>query len=381
MLKLRFLGKINIEQDYIDITEKFSGKALLLLCMLFLNHGKPLYRERILSYLWPDSSEEAARYNLRYNIWLLRKIIKADSSGCELLQIDRISCMINDNFDYHCDIVEIFSLDCSGDCDYVKLEKTVQEFTGDFMDGFYFKNCSYANEMILMERNHLEEIRVKLMIKLVDFYEENKHWHKCISLLKELIKIEPYDEDIAFRTMEIYEKSGKFSAAIIFYNSFQGRLLSVLGVRPSPNLVKKYHELKTINILDSNLTEENKEVTEATNTIKIHVEAISVVPWFSLVNLLSAIVKNYPNIISEVLTEQEIYIISLLCPMSSITTVELSSAPPIPEVMIVNTIIKLLSHITKETRINIIGNLSIMDENSVAVLKYLENKGLISILE
>ena len=381
MLKLRFLGKVNIEQDHTDITEKFSGKALILLCILFLNHGKPVYRERILSYLWPDSSEEAARYNLRYNIWLIRKIIKTDSMGNELLQVDRISIMVNDSFDYHCDIVEIFSLDCSNGCDYVKLESTIQEFTGDFMEGFYFKNCSYANEMILMERNHLEEIRVKLMMKLVNFYEENLHWHKCITILKELIKIEPYDEDIAFRIMEIYEKSGKFSSAIIFYNSFQGRLLSVLGVRPSPSLVKKYHELKAIDIMDNNSAKRDKDTAEAKNTVKINVEAISVVPWFSLVSLLSSIVKSYPDLVGKALSEQEIYTISLLCPMAFVATTEISSASPIPEVMAVNALIRLLSHIKKEMQVTVICNLSAVDENSAAVLRYLESKDLISILE
>ena len=61
MLDIKFLGKVKIEYDGIDITDKFGAKTKALLSLLILNKDKSLNREKIISYLWPDSSIPSMR--------------------------------------------------------------------------------------------------------------------------------------------------------------------------------------------------------------------------------------------------------------------------------------------------------------------------------
>ncbi|MCI7412554.1 AfsR/SARP family transcriptional regulator [Hornefia butyriciproducens] len=244
MLQISFLGKTRIIQDGTDITARFGGKAIALLCILFLHYDQSVPRERLLGYLWPDSEENAARYNLRYNLWMIRKNIKQDRNGQELLSVSRSSCEVNDRYEYTCDIVDIDRLHRSDSLCMEKLIEIPHTLEGDFMEGYYFKNCSELNEMILIGRSRMEGIRISLLMQLAGYYEENERFQKCADLLERLNRMEPYDEEIALRIMNVYEKQEKISAAILFYNSFQDRLLTVLGVRPGRALEEKYRGLK-----------------------------------------------------------------------------------------------------------------------------------------
>ena len=95
MLDIKFLGKVKIEYDGIDITDKFGAKTKALLSLLILNKDKSLNREKIISYLWPDSSEDSGRFNLRFNLWQLRNIIGLDENGNKFLHTGRSHCSIN----------------------------------------------------------------------------------------------------------------------------------------------------------------------------------------------------------------------------------------------------------------------------------------------
>ena len=106
MLELFFLGNLKILYRGKDITTQLGSKACALIFLLMESKGKGLSREKIIAYLWPDSKEEAARYNLRYNLWEIKKIIKEDADGNLFLLSDNNTCKINENYAYGCDFIE-----------------------------------------------------------------------------------------------------------------------------------------------------------------------------------------------------------------------------------------------------------------------------------
>ena len=85
-------------------------------------------------------------------------------SGNNFLRLERGFCGINRDYDFKCDIIEVSE---NADSDYriktvEELEAIRREYCGDFMEGFYFKNCNDYNEMILMERNYFENHKMSL---------------------------------------------------------------------------------------------------------------------------------------------------------------------------------------------------------------------------
>jgi DNA-binding SARP family transcriptional activator len=76
MLEVKLLGQFEVLRDGRRLTIP-TRNAQSLLVYLVLNAGKSHRRERLAGLLWPDSSEENARSNLRHELWRLRKALES----------------------------------------------------------------------------------------------------------------------------------------------------------------------------------------------------------------------------------------------------------------------------------------------------------------
>lgn len=246
MLKIKFLGKVMIEQENLSITENLGAKALALLSLLILHYPKSMQRDKLITYLWPDSSEESGKYNLRFNLWKINSSIGKDQNGNKFLYVGRNDCRINQNYKYECDILNIKKKVPYQMASISELENMRSILNGDFMEGFYFKNCNEYNEMIIAERNYYENQKIKILFRLIELYQKQRNFFLCEKIIKEFIILEPYDEEIALKIMEIYEENGKRSSAILFYKEFQKKLMISLGIQPSRELKQKYFSLKNM---------------------------------------------------------------------------------------------------------------------------------------
>jgi DNA-binding SARP family transcriptional activator len=65
MLEVKLLGQFEVLQDGRHLTIP-TRNAQSLFAYLILNAGKAQRRERLAGLLWPDSSEDNARGNLRH---------------------------------------------------------------------------------------------------------------------------------------------------------------------------------------------------------------------------------------------------------------------------------------------------------------------------
>ncbi|WP_022819768.1 AfsR/SARP family transcriptional regulator [Fusobacterium russii] len=375
MLDIKFLGKVKIEYDGINIADRFGAKTKALLSLLILNKNKPLNREKIVSYLWPDSTEDSGKFNLRFNLWQLRNAIGLDKNGNEFLNTGRSHCGINLNYIFSCDVIDIRKFEIKENVTAKELEKLREKFSGDFFEGFYFKNCEEFNENIILERSYFEDKKVKILLKLVEIYELEENFDKCVEILKELINIEPYDEEIALRILEVYEKSGKKSSAIIFYDNFKKRLMTFLGICPSEDLEKKYLELKSKDIrIEKNDIIVNKENLINFNKEQVFLEThcIGEIKYYWINNFLDEITEKIN--IEDYLTKQEIKDLSYI--NIKLITEELLIAPS--DVRIINILLKLLEEISdKNILIVEIVQKEKMDTISKLFLEEIERRKLI----
>ena len=149
MLKLKFLGQLKMEYDGKDLTSQVSGKSMALLAILLVERNHQASRRKLISYLWPDSDQEAGRYNLRYNLWQMKKLIPQELSGEHFLIITKDTCRINERFAYTSDLGRILSAQVEHTDDPSELESLYSLFTGDFFGEQTFHGCDEFEEMVV----------------------------------------------------------------------------------------------------------------------------------------------------------------------------------------------------------------------------------------
>ncbi|MCL4577215.1 BTAD domain-containing putative transcriptional regulator [Fusobacterium animalis] len=376
MLDINFLGKVKIEYNGVDITDKFGAKTKALLSLLILNKDKPLNREKIILYLWPDSTEDSGKFNLRFNLWQLRNIIGSDERGNKFLHTGRSHCGINENYNYNCDVTDIKAFNLKENVSIKKLEELRKKFSGEFFEGFYFKKCNDFNENIILERSYFEEQKIKILLKLVSLYEAEENFEKCSEILKELINIEPYDEEIALRILEIYEKNGKRSLAILFYDDFKKKFMTFLGISPCEEVEKKYLEIKSKNISKEKIDNKNKVTFKNKNELLLETHCVGEIEYYWTNNLLDKILENIN--ISNYLNEKEIKDLGYI--NINLFTDTLLLIPP--KVRIINILLKLLEKLTTEYNLIVkIIQIEKIDYISKIFLEEIERREFITIKE
>lgn len=383
MLRIRFLGEIAVEYQDEDITSKFGGKTLALLCLLVLNQGKTLSREKITAYLWPDSNEDAAKYNLRYNLWTIKKYIGCDSREIEFLHIDRDRCGITDGYEYECDILRILSIKKETNTSLDTLEEVYELFTGDFMEGCYFNKCNDFNEIIIFERSRFEELKILVLKKMAECYKKNNNERKYERTLKELLEIDSYDEETAYKLMDLYEGQGKRGTAILFYNEFKNKLITYLGIQPSTFLKQKYIELKTSDSLVTTSTvstyvQEKSE--EQKKEICLKTKCMKSIGFFWMSDVLRKLNKIDGSLFGLYLTGRQLQDLKRIQPNINIGNeslqLELSESSP-SKVSVVNSFIEFMLKISEDFTLNIeIKNPESMDPISKEVYEYLLDENI-----
>ena len=194
--------------------------------------------------------------------------------------------------------------------------------------------------------------------------------------MKELINIEPYDEEIALRILEIYEKNGKRSSAILFYEDFKKKFMTFLGIQPSEELEKKYLEIKSKDISKEKIDNKNKLTFKNKNELLLETHCVGEIEYYWTNNFLDKILENIN--ISNYLNEKEIKDLGYI--NINLFTDTLSLIPP--KVRIINILLKLLEKLAAEYNLIIeIIHIEKIDYISKIFLEELKRRDFIVIKE
>jgi len=392
MLNICFLGKSKIEYSGKGIEDQLGNKAIALICLLVLNERRYLSREKIIGYLWPDSNIEAAKYNLRYNLWLIKKNISEDKNHNIFLKVDNDCCSINRNYEFTCDIIDIMKSKPSFDDSVESILKLKKLFRGDLLEGCYFNKCDEFNDLIIYERINFEQRKVKILQRLVEVYKKDNRYDDCIEIINEILEIEPYDEKMVLKLMDVYQKSGKRAVAINYFNKFSYSLSCSLGIDPSNELKNKYNEIKmsasncqcsdeTRNIENINMKSSNESYSD----IKIVSYCIKNVDYFWMSDVIGKIVNAGVDDCISKLSQKQLMDLSYI--QSDI--LKFCNKPidiihdykrEVIDVCIINSFVKLLETVCHEKSVTItILNNEDIDKISASVVEYLRKihiKGL-----
>ncbi|HEX5840787.1 MAG TPA: BTAD domain-containing putative transcriptional regulator, partial [Anaerolineales bacterium] len=223
MLQIRLLGQFDVRLDgkRIVISSR-AGQSLL--AYLAMTAGIPHRREKLAGTLWPASSEENARKNLRQELWRIRKAIPAQNlpEADEYLIADEFTLTFNRNADYWLDV----SILENADPDIQSLTSGLSLYQDELLPGFY-------DDWVVLERERLQTLFESKMEQLVDKLVDAERWtavqEQCERWLSLGFIAEP-----AYRALMLsYNARGDMAKVSAVYQRCVEDLHDRLGVEPS----------------------------------------------------------------------------------------------------------------------------------------------------
>jgi DNA-binding SARP family transcriptional activator len=243
MLEIFAFGGLTIRLNGEDITERLPAKAAALLVFMARESGRLLAKEKLISYLWEDSDLQAARYNLRHTLWIVKKIL-ADVDDeilhvakdfCGIVALDTVYTDFGDFAQSHANIQEN---------EAEQLEKLKALYRGDFLDGVYLRKCVEFNDWIFYERESFQEKYFDVLHRLKDYYFATGNYLKRIELLTEMLQINPLKEDLYIEQIRTYIMLEDWEKAHAKYMACTDMLRNELNESPGDVLTEIGQRIK-----------------------------------------------------------------------------------------------------------------------------------------
>ena len=226
-LNLLLLGGFQFFADNRLVPGLNSSRLQSLLAYLAMHRDAPQPRQRLAFLLWPDSTEEQARANLRNLVFLIRR---AWPSSDLLLSRDG-ALQWNPE--------EVLSLDTAkfeAAVNAGEFERAINSYKDDLLP------CCF-DEWILVERERLKQMYVAALEGLAEQEEAAGDYSDALRRTLRLLQVDPLREETHRRVMRLHALSGDRAAVLHAYQNCATQLQQELGVEPSLTTRQLYERL------------------------------------------------------------------------------------------------------------------------------------------
>ena len=245
ILTFRLLGGLTISREGQPVSSFHSRKEEALLSYLAVT-GKPHTRLFLAGLFWGDLPDSRALANLRRALTHLR------SAAGEHLHITRQVVEFDRESDYWLD-VEVFERQVrksaslqvgrSASGRMRELGEAVALCRGDFLSGFYVKDCPAFDEWVFGERERLRRLAIETLRTLIAIHRERGEYPAAIDYVQHLLTLDLWLEETHRELMGLLALSGQRSAALAQYEQCRRLLAEELGLEPLEETRALYERL------------------------------------------------------------------------------------------------------------------------------------------
>ncbi len=227
-LRVRLLGGFVITYDDQVVTSVNTARLQSLLAYLVLHRDTPQSRQHVAFALWPDSTEEQARTNLRKILSQLRQAWPA-IEGFVNTEGQTLQCPAS--LLWSSDVAEFEEAVASGG-----FERAVALYSGDLLPDCY-------DEWIRPKREHLSQLFVGAAEKAIAALENRREYRAAIAQAQRLLQYDPLSEATYCTLMRLHSLNGDRSSVLRTYQSCEQTLKREFGFGPSPETIEFYERL------------------------------------------------------------------------------------------------------------------------------------------
>ncbi len=203
-----------------------SPKTRSLIAYLLLNRAHPIDRRKLAYTFWPNSSEAAARRNLRQYLYHAKAALTPADPDGEPLHITNTSIQFNPQLSLELD-VELFLHKARPQASLEELLEAIELYTSDLLEDIYDDWC-------IAERERLRKTWLAALDRSSQILQAAERDAEAIAILETWAQAEPFQETAHQRLITLYARRGERTRALQTYQHFARRLAKELNADPLP---------------------------------------------------------------------------------------------------------------------------------------------------
>lgn len=222
MLQVRLLGQFDIRADGKPISiPSRAGQSLF--AYLILNASTPYRREKLAGLIWPDTSDENARRNLRQELWRIRRALaNVQSTQVEYILAQEISLAFNAQADYWLDVTALEQPPAAEESSS-DLASRLTLYRGELLPGFY-------DDWAVLERDRLHGVFEHRMQKLMQCLIREQRWTSVLEWCERWIAFGQTPEPAYRALMVAFAALGDKAKVVATFERCKAALEKELGV-------------------------------------------------------------------------------------------------------------------------------------------------------
>ena len=253
-LKVCLFGKLSLRTNNHPLPGFDARKVQQLLCYLLLRRDHPQPREVLASLFWGDNCTDQSKKHLRQALWQLQSTLARalQSADNTLLTVDPEWVDLHSGVDLWLDVA-VFEEACAPvrdiqgrDLGFERarlLERAVQLYQGDLLEGWYDDWCLY-------ERERLQNMFLTMLDKLMGHCQITQQYETGIVYGTRILSFDRAREHTHRALMRLHHLSDNRTGALRQYERCSAALEEELGVKPAGSTRALYEQIKNDRIDD-----------------------------------------------------------------------------------------------------------------------------------
>ena len=226
MFSLKVLGgAVLLGRGGVPVKGRAVHRRRLALLSLLAVARRPVGRERLIGYLWPEHPTDGARRLLSESLYVLRQELGDDalvSGGNDVTLNPRIVTS---------DVGEMEGALEGGD-----LEQAVALYRGPFLDGFYVTGADEFERWAEGERDRLARAYARALETLAERSESGGALLEAVEWWRRLLSHDPYSTRVAIRLVAALDAAGERTGALRAAAAHADFVRQELGEEPPAEL-------------------------------------------------------------------------------------------------------------------------------------------------
>ncbi len=232
-LRIDLLGgfRVAVGSRPIDVAAWRSRKAATLVKLLALAPGHRLHREQLLEILWPELDPEAAGNNLRYTLYVARRVLEAatgPASRALHLQGSDLALAPAGSLRVDVDDFEAAATTARRTRDLADCQAALALYAGDLLPEDRYE------AWVADRREALRTSQLTLLGEVARLHEARNELRPAIDTLQRLLMSDPAHEESHVALMRLLALAGRRQEALRQYARLQRLLRQEVDAEPGP---------------------------------------------------------------------------------------------------------------------------------------------------